>query len=302
MRLARAGHEPLVVDANAEHVAILNTLGLELNDERTKLQAVTPDDLDRDDFDLVLLAVRSDATEAALAPVARTSADVLSLQNGLNEDKIARVVGAGRTIGCVVGFGATWIDAGRISLDAEGPLTLGRLDGSTDERVESAARLLRHAFPTKVTTNVRGALWGKMLVNSTTVLGALGGMLTRDLLSTPERRKIVGQIVAEGIAVARSEQVTLGRVFGVDPDEWPERSDDALARFAEQFGAIKSVTWRDFELGRRTEIDAVTGEIVRRGSTNGVPTPLSAGAFSMLKEIEAGEREPAPANLDALRA
>ena len=50
-----------------------------------------------------------------------------------------------------------------------------------------------------------------------------------------------------------------------------------LVRVGEAYGAIKSVTWRDFELGRKTEIDAVTGEIVRRGEINGVDDPAELG-------------------------
>jgi len=300
VRLARAGIDVLVVDSNAAHVAVLNTVGLELNGVRTRLHAVTPDELRATDVDVVLLAVRSKATEQALQPVIATGAHVISLQNGLNEDKIAELIGPERTIGCVVGFGATWIEDGRISLDAEGPLTMGRLDGSTDPRLAESHQLLNNAFPTRITGNIRGALWGKMLVNSVTVLGALAGMLTGELLAMQERRSVVARIVAEGIAVADSEGVVLGKVFGVVATDWVEKSDEALSRFAENFGAIRSVTWRDFEIGRPTEIDAVTGEIVRRGARNNVPTPLSAAVYEMLREIEAGHRPPDIGNLEPL--
>jgi 2-dehydropantoate 2-reductase len=76
--------------------------------------------------------------------------------------------------------------------------------------------------------------------------------------------------------------------------------DRVLIRVGEAYGPIKSVTWRDFELGRATEIDAVTGEIVRRGRTRGVPVPLSERVYAMLREIEAGDRAPDAANLELL--
>ena len=76
--------------------------------------------------------------------------------------------------------------------------------------------------------------------------------------------------------------------------------DRVLARVGEAYGAIKSVTWRDIELGRPTEIDAVTGEIVRRGERRGVPTPLNERVYGMLREIERAERSPDPSNLEAL--
>ena len=309
-RLQRAGADVFVLDANDEHVRIVTTDGLCVDglDEgvTTVLRAGTLDDAP-DDPDVVLLAVRSGATVEALkhiAPRLTPTTDVVSLQNGLNEDRIAELVGPECTIGCVVGFGATWMGPGHISLDANGDLQIGRLDGSTDDRLEAVREVLSPAFMTKTTDNVRGALWAKMLVNSMTVLGALGGMLTGDVLGNRERRRLVADVVAEGVRVAKAEGVDLPNVFGlvppdaVDGDRWHATMDRVLIRVGEGFGAIKSVTWRDFELGRKTEIDAVTGEIVARGERNGIPTPLSASVFRMLREIEAGDRSPDPANLE----
>lgn len=310
-RLSRSGVNVAVVDADAGHVALLRDPGLVVggleDGSPTALDAATaPRDMQPD---VILLAVRSHATEAALgslAPVIGAATDVVSLQNGLNEDRIVKIVGVDRTIGCVVGFGATWIAPGRVELNSVGDLVIGRLDGSSDDRLEAVCAVLANAFPTRTTDNVRGALWAKMLVNSMTVLGALGGMLTGDVLSTADRRRVVADVVSEGVRVATAEGVRLPKVFGlvaaetVDRDEWHAAMDGALVRVAARVGAIKSVTWRDFELGRQTEIDAVTGEIVRRGKRSGVPTPTNDAVYAMLREIEAGGRAPAPDNLDRL--
>lgn len=317
-RLARNGVEPVVIDTDLDHVRRLREPGLEVGglDQgvRTKLAAYTPSDATAElqtPPDVVLLAVRSHATETALGPLVAHldgSSDVVSLQNGLNEDKIAAMVGRERTIGCVVGFGATWIEPGRISLDANGDLTLGRLDGTTDRRIEAVRDVLSLTFRTSISTNIRGALWAKMLVNSMTVLGALGGMLTGELLMTRDRRRVVAEIVAEGVDVAVADGVDLPNVFGLVPARfihdrmtgWLDTMDRVLARVGEAYGAIKSVTWRDIELGRVTEIDAVTGEIIRRGERVGVSTPLNARVYSMLREIETKARVPDAKNFDSL--
>ena len=317
-RLAKRGVALTVCDAEPSHVALLRTPGLRVggmdDGAHVVLDAVLPDELTPEriaSVDVVLLAVRSGSTEIALEPLVphlRDDADVVSLQNGLNEDRIANVVGPRRTIGCVVGFGATWIEPGYVELNANGDLQIGRLDGSSDERLERARDLLAGAFPTKTSDNILGALWAKMLVNSMTVLGALGGMLTGDVLVTPERRRIVADVVAEGVRVAAAEGVHLPNVFGLVPPalvgaaQWHDVMERVLIRVGEAYGAIKSVTWRDFELGRPTEIDAVTGEIVRRGERAGVPTPLNASVYAMLREIEAGDRDPNAANLEVLTA
>jgi 2-dehydropantoate 2-reductase len=313
-RLERVGADVFVVDANDEHVRIITTDGLRVDglDEgaRTVLRAGWFEDAP-DDPDVVLLAVRSGSTVAAVEQIAARigpMTDVVSLQNGLNEDRICSVVGLDRTVGCVVGFGATWVATGHISLDANGDLTIGRLDARTDARLDAIRELLATAFPTKTTDNIRGALWAKMLVNSMTVLGALGGMLTGDVLGNRERRRVAADVVAEGVRVAKAEGVDLPDVFGtvppaaVDGPQWHAVMDRVLIRVGEAFGSIKSVTWRDFELRRKTEIDAVTGEIVARGARHGVPTPLSSAVLRMLREIEAGERSPDASNLGLIVA
>jgi len=146
-----------------------------------------------------------------------------------------------------------------------------------------------------------------MLVNSVTVLGALGGMLFGELTAwDPE---LLADVVAEGVDVATAAGVRLDHVFGLVPADvvatrapgWRATLARALGLVGEHFARVKSVTWRDLELGRRTEIAAVTGEIVRRGVAHGVATPLNRTAYGMLREIEAGGRRIERSNLDALR-
>src|SRR6476646_2322837 len=109
-RLAGAGIEPAVIDADPEHVRRLRAPGLRIDGlgggAATPLAATTPAEAATlAGPDLVLLAVRSGATGPALAPLLSCmgpTTDVVSLQNGLNEERIAELVGAERTIGCVV--------------------------------------------------------------------------------------------------------------------------------------------------------------------------------------------------------
>jgi len=316
-RLMRAGVAVQVIDANPEHVRRLRAPGLQLRsvdgNDVIPLAAHTPEAAGGivPACDLLLLAVRSQSTRGALAPLTEqlgARCDVVSLQNGLNEETIAALVGEERTIGCVVGFGATWNAPGDVEVTSTGELVIGRLDGTVDERLRAAGELLAKAFPTRSTENIRGALWGKMLVNSVTVLGALGGLLFGELIEWNPR--VLAQVVAEGVDVAAAERVELEPVFGLVPASliaarevgWREIMTRALIAVGPHFARIKSVTWRDFELGRASEIDSVTGEIVRRGRLRGVATPLNAAAFGMLKEIEAKARPIARRNLDMLAA
>lgn len=319
-RLARAGLAPVVVEADPLHRALLRDPGLVVEsaggETATELGAISPDEAVamRDRCDVLVLAVRWQSTEPALAPMLDRLApdgDVVSLQNGLSCERVAALAGPERTIGCAVGFGATYLAPGRVRLDAEGPLTIGRLGGDSgggdvDEGVARAADVLGHAFKVRTGSDVRAELWSKMLTNSVTVLGAVGGMLLGEVLA-PERRPLVRAVLAEGAQVAAASGVAVPTVFGAKTslvldraEGWEAALDAACDKSAERYGAVRSVTWRDFELGRATEIEAVTGEIVRRGEELGVAVPANTAVLGALRTIESGAARPAPANLDAL--
>ncbi|OGO52084.1 MAG: hypothetical protein A2148_09605 [Chloroflexi bacterium RBG_16_68_14] len=317
-RLVQAGIDVRVLDTDTDHVRLLSSPGLRLSGVRgvatIPLRASTPEQWlggTEPAPEALLLAVRSQATEAALRPLLGRLApqtQVISLQNGINEERIAALVGAERTVGCVVGFGATYLTPGQIEQTSKGGLVIGRLDGSTDAGLEEVCQLFSAAFRTRISPNILGELWSKMLINSMTVLGALAGFLTGELLATDERKRTVLAVLREGIAVARAGGVELVKLEGaLEPDVFTRQDSEGvqasfriLDRFGATFEAVKSVTWRDFELGRPTEVDFVTGEIVRRGEAAGVSVPLNATAYRMLKEIERGERSIGVENLAAL--
>lgn len=216
----------------------------------------------------------------------------------------------------VVGADPAHVAPGRVRLDADGPLTLGRLGefdaaadaaGVEDDRgLARAAAVLGEAFRVRITADVRADLWSKMLTNSVTVLGAVGGMLLGEVLA-PERRPLVRAVLAEGASVAAASGITARSVFGartalvVDRSPgWEAAIDAACDKAAVRFGAVRSVTWRDFELGRPTEIEAVTGEIVKRGEELGVAVPVNAAVLGVLRSIESGALRPDAAHVATL--
>ncbi len=322
-RLVRAGASPLVVDADERHVALLRDPGLSVEspagDMVTPMDAMSPEAAMArpEGCDLLLLSVRRQVTEEALAPLLSRLApdgDVVSLQNGLSCETVASLAGQERTIGCAVGFAATYLAPGRVRLDADGPLTIGRLGAALSEAGGTpgdpgrgrAAAVLGEAFPTREVADVRADLWAKMLTNSVTVLGAVGAMLLGEVLAEPHR-PLVREVLAEGAAVAAASGVVLPTAFGAPADlvggrapGWEAALDAAFDTAAARFGSVRSVTWRDFELGRPTEIEAVTGEIVRRADALAVAAPVNAAVLGMLRSMEAGERCPDPAHLRAL--
>jgi 2-dehydropantoate 2-reductase len=152
-RLAQAGHDVLLVDKAADHVAAMNADGLTIESRQgavtIPVRAITPEALGSG-LGLVLLAVKSHDTPP-----------IVSLQNGLNEELIARAVGAERTVGCLVNWAADWQAPGRVLHGGDGALVLGELDGRASERVQRLAKLLDVVSATRVSDNILGYTWAK---------------------------------------------------------------------------------------------------------------------------------------------
>src|SRR5215510_11131353 len=111
-------------------------------------------------YDLCILATQppnvEDATRTALPHLA-DDAQVVVLQNGLCEDRIAAIVGAERVIGAIVAWGASMPEPGRYERTAAGGFTLGRLDGEVDADLTRVGELLEAIGPVTQTKNLRGA-------------------------------------------------------------------------------------------------------------------------------------------------
>ena len=229
--LARAGHDTLLVDQAAEHVAAINAGGLTIAAPdgawTVPVRAVTPDAVP-DALELVLLAVKSQHTLAALdviAPRLVPQGVVVSLQNGLNEPLIAARVGAGRTIGCLVNWAADWVAPGRIQHGGVGTFAIGELDGELSARVKDLADLLGVVTPVQVTGNIAGYKWAKHVYAALLVATALVDAHVYEVVErSPEIQRTLVALVAEGIGVAEAEGVRLEAFDEFDPALVPGRA------------------------------------------------------------------------------
>jgi hypothetical protein len=226
-RLAQAGHDVLLVDKAADHVAAMNVGGLTI-DSRTgsvtiAVRAITPDGLGTG-LELVLLAVKSQDTPAALQVLGSRLAPggaIVSLQNGLNEEFIARAVGAERTVGCLVNWAADWQAPGRILHGGDGALVLGELDGRRSERVQELAKILDVVSPTRVSDNIPG-LRGPSTCTARSSCHCGGG---RARLQRWSRRSPIQQMLVmltlENMAVAERAGIRLLSFDRVRSDRLP---------------------------------------------------------------------------------
>ena len=311
--LTQAGHAVTLVDKVAEHVATINDAGLHIEGPHAfsvRVPALLPEQV-QGPLGAVVLAVKSHDTEQALAPLASHVADdgyVVSLQNGLEEPKVARLVGAERTIGAFITTGAHYAGPGRIFFGGSGTIRLGELDGRTTRRVEAVRDAVSAYQPTEITDNVLGFLWGKLALGCIYFASALVDADFLDLLDRAEYLPLLTDVGAEAVAVADARGVRLESFDGFDPTalRFEGRDAAAVARAWEGERAFwrtlevrRTGIYRDLAIRKRkTEAEGQLGVLIQQAEEVGLDVPLNRAVYRLIRQIESGERGFWWANLD----
>ncbi len=304
--LDEAGYDVTLVDVSAEHVEAIRERGLRITgvrgDRTFHPRVILAEEL-RGPLGPTFLCVKGHFTEAAvreLEPLLAPDGYILSLQNGLNEDLIAEHVGRERTVGAFVHFGADLLEPGVIQLGYEETIQVGELDCRITPRVEALREALGHAMPTKVTDNIWGFLWGKLVFAATGFVVSCVDAPVAEVIDDPLGRSLCRAASAEAYLVARTQVERVEPIGEFEPekfapgDRMEERADETLAALADAWrDAIKQHMgiWRDLKVKRRkTEVDMQVGQIVTTGRKWNVPTPVNAAVLEVVHEIESGKR------------
>jgi 2-dehydropantoate 2-reductase len=318
-RLGACGEFPALATRDAPTAARLRASGLQVSGLGGPVAVGAPRVAPLDAygggeaFDLVLLATKAQdalaAAPRAAALLARGGA-LLAIQNGGVARLLAERVGGDRVLGGLSNLGATMLAPGAYEQRNAGHLLLGELGGGESERARRAGAWLGRGVPVRVTANVDGAIWSKLLLNcSVTTLGALAGRTMRGYVGTPAGRAAFDRAYDEALAVALASGARPERML-VDPvpPGWAGRSVPSeaheawVARILAAYGDLKPSMLQDLERGRATEIDFQNGHVVALGRRLGVPTPVNAAIVETVHELEAGALAPDPALLGRLLA
>jgi 2-dehydropantoate 2-reductase len=316
--LARAGENVLFVDVVPEHVQAMREKGLRITgpiaDFIVPARAVLPEEIN-ERFYTVLLCVKAHHTEAAarmLEQHLRPDAVVVSVQNGLNEAVIASIIGAPRTFGCFVNFGADYLEPGVIHFGGRGTVAVGEIDGIITPRAREIDALFRHFEPRAILSdNVWGFLWSKLAYAGMLFATALSTESIADALARPEHRFIYTGLAREVVRVAMARKIRLEAFDGFDPSAFAidapadaaVKSLDELVAHNRKSAKTHSGIYRDLAVRKRkTEVDAQLGAVLEHSRALGIATPLTERVCAMIHEVEEGKREISPANLDELAA
>ena len=313
---ARAGHDVLLVDTEAAHVEACRTRGLSITGPveafTVRIPAVTPAEL-TGSYRRIVLAVKAQATEAAcamLAPHLAPDGFVLSAQNGLNEIAIAKALGAGRTMGCFVNFGADWHGPGEILYGNRGAVVIGEIDGPVRDRTREMFALAQVFEPDSILTDdIWAYLWGKLAYGAMLFATALNHDSMTENFADPARLPVWRTLGREVVATAIARGVTPRGFGGFDPMAFaPGRPDADGARavaWLRDYTAVGAKThsgvWRDLAVRkRRTEGPVQIGIIGDLAAEKGMPTPGIAALMRLIADVEEGRREQGPDTFAAL--
>jgi len=264
----------------------------------------SPDD-DPGVLDLVLVAVKGQATEWAARLVARHLAPdgvVVTLQNGLTYDAAAAVLGEERVLPAMVHLAAQRPAPGVVRY-ARGEMHVGEPDGNMSARLERVARCLRRALPVHVTDNIQGFQWGKLVYSAMQCAQALVDATTSEVMAQDWVRPICVAVESEVAAAARASGVRIESYDRVDVSVLPPRSAADLARALAMLpeGSDRQSSFgRDLSSGIPGEIDYVCGAAARIGRAHGLPMRLNGRITELIHEIEEGRRQRGWENLREL--
>jgi len=282
-RLADAGHEVHLI-ARGDHLAALQSSGLRVESvagDTTVECPATDDPAEIGPCDYVLFCVKSyDTRDAAtdLAPLLDDGTAVVSFQNGVdNETWLADVVGEEHVAGGVAYIFSTIADPGVVA-HTGGParFVFGELDGERTPRIEALDDALSacEGVESVLAEDVRVELWRKFCL-----ICAQAGMTATTRLPLGEIREVEAswamyrRLMVEVSAVARAEGVDL-----------PETVVDEWCEFVRELDPeMYSSLHYDLTHGKRLELDALHGSVVRHAESAGVDVPMNEAVHAILR-------------------
>ena len=315
--LIEQGHDVTTLTTNSVIADAINASGFRVRGEASPGdvpgRALLELPKDGAPFDYVLLATQPPQVEAAATGVLsrlREDGHMVCFQNGLIEERIAKICGKERVIGAVVAWGASMVEPGIYDRTSAGGFQIGHLDasaagGPATTAVQTLASALECIGPTVITQNLLGARWSKLAINcAISSLGTVGGDRLGVLMRQRHVRRLALEIMTEVTEVAKASGVRLEKVAGTLDLEWISLTEadkqsagsaSLIAKHAlllavgARYRRLRSSMLAAIERGRTPSVEFLNGDIVSRGKALEIPTPINAAIRDEILKIAAGK-------------
>ncbi|MGE0416583.1 MAG: ketopantoate reductase family protein [Acetobacteraceae bacterium] len=330
--LTAGGHDVTLIDPWPDHVEALKTNGFEIfgmtPQERmtVKVNAMHLTEVQnlakQKPIDIAFISVKSyDSVWATqlIAQYLSSSGCVVSMQNCINEERVASVVGWGRTLGCIVtgGVGVDLYQPGHIrrGYAKRADITsfyIGEPSGIITKRAEEIADIMSCVDASKATDNLWGERWTKLCVNGMrNGVSAATGMGGNARDGHDAVRRVCIALGGESVRVGQALGYKLGKVGALPfemlakASEGDRASYDEISRLLVEGGAGQAERSdyqrpsmaQDMEKGRRTEIEFMNGFIAEQARTVGMRAPTHEMLTRQVLRVERGEIPARPENV-----
>ena len=331
--MAKAGEDVTLIDAWPAHVEAMRKEGLrithamEVGEFTVPVRALHITDVQHlageAPVDIAFICVKSYDTAWAtmlIRPYLAPTGYVVSLQNCMNDETVAGIVGWGRTMGCI---------ASRITAELRAPghvhrgagkggarhtvFRAGEAHGRITPRAEEVRRLVAHADSAKTTENLWGERWSKLVANvMANGVSASTGLSSNECMSDETLRRFMLRLGSEAIRVGEALGYRLEEIFHLAPETIARAGEGDETAFATASDRLLSgrkhlsaeqrpSMAQDVAKGRRTEIDFLNGLVADKGAELGLSVPANAALAEIMRKVERDALEPDPRHLTELR-
>jgi len=273
-------------------------------------------------IDVAIVSVKSYDTEWATLMLRQYLAPggyVVSLQNCINEERIAALVGWGKTVGAIAAtLSAELVAPGRVqrtvAKGAANVYRVGEVHGRITKRIEELGAMISTVDSCKVTDNLWGERWSKLCVNGMhNGVSAASGLSGNAMRQDDRIRQVIIKLGGEAVRIGQALGYKLEDIAGQDAEKLALASEGnraaldeveslmlALRNSQQRSEAQRPSMGQDMQKGRRTEIDFINGVIVEKGREIGRAAPTHEKLIAAVKKVELGHATPSPEHLYAI--
>lgn len=280
------------------HAADLNENGLKVSG-KSSLQAevlASTDPAELGEADLVILATKTTAVEASAQKLQGhfPNATVMMIQNGLGCERVVRQYGDWPIISGLTFMSGVRKSDTHVDYELDTPTWIGPWDKETDrpgyDYIQQVEALInRSGLICEAYEDLRPVQWSKLIFNSS--VNAIGAVTDTphapfyaDTDNVPDLGNLVHDMMAEGVAIARAQGIELSS------DPWAmncravrqggSHGGDVYAHITSMLDDVRNNSY--------TEVDWITGSIVKAAAEAGVPAPIHETLYRLVKGIETG--------------
>ena len=318
--LTRAGYNVLLIDQWPAHVEAMKDQGLRINMPEEELQVpvkaihLCEVCMLRYQFDIVLLAPQSYDScwmVQLIKPYLKPDGVIVSVQNSLNDEWVAPIIGSERDIGCALEISAEIFVPGLVKRNSDRTHTrfvLGELHGGVTPRLKEIAQIFSAVGKTEISTNIWGAKWTKLVANAMIMAtDTAAGIRIYELAENPRYLNICTKLGREAAQVGTALGYALEPIFGLKAEDFVGLTDELLKKLmvaviTDIGKEARSTMQQSIIKGRLTEIGYLNGLVVKKGREAKVPTPANEAATALIRQVEQQKLKPALSTLEILES